>query len=161
MGAGTRILGGIVLVGFGALSGSFFYDYAHRPDIKEVGLITQSADTFKETVGFMDKLGNSYLTSDNRVLPLTYALDRLEIAKQDNPDQSKDIGRLISQIESVKDSKDISEDPLLYRTAILGLKTDLSDYAATGKDGSLIVGGVIFAIFSLFGAAVIVADIYG
>jgi len=158
MGIGTQVLGIIAFAGAGALSYSAFSVYAEAPDIKDVDLIRQSAKNLADTISLMDKQGDGYLTSENSTMPLTYALERMAIVQQDNPDLAEDIGKLVSPLEAVKASKEIMADPLLYRTALLGLKTDLSEYAAGDKDGGLVVCGIFFAILALLGAGMTISD---
>jgi hypothetical protein len=160
MGAGTKIISFVMFATFGTASGLAFNDYARRPIIKDVELITKSAETFGETIDFMDKLGDSYLTSETSKLPLTYALKRLEIVRQDNPDKTEPINKLISQIEAVSASEQILADPLLYRTAISGLETDLSDYADTNRNGRDLFAGGATAVCSLVGLGLIAIDIH-
>jgi hypothetical protein len=158
MGAGTKIMGGALLVGFGALSGVLFNDYAHAPVIKEVELVTQSADVFGNTIDLIDKLGDSYLTTENSTLPLTYTIKKLEVVSQDNPDKTENIEKLIAETKAIRDSKDIMADPVLYRAALMGLKTDLSSYANTNRTIAEPVIGGLFAALALCGLGVIISD---
>ena len=158
MGAVERIFAIGIFVGTGWFSWWCFDYHFRQPAINDVGLITQSAENFGETLAFMDKQGESYLTRENDTLPLAYALDRMEIVRQDNPDKAQDIGRLISQIEAVKGSEATIADPLLYRTALSGLKTDLSGYAGTNRDGEYILLGGLTALSSLVGLGAAVYD---
>jgi hypothetical protein len=156
--SGLKALGGLLAVSFGAMSWFAFNDYAHQPVIKEVELVTQSAEMLENTLNLMEKQGNFYLTSENSTLPLTYALKKLEVVGQDNPDKLESIDKLITEIAAVKDSDETMADPLLYKAALLGLKTDLSEYAATNRDGGLAVVGGFAAVVSLLGIVIIIAD---
>jgi hypothetical protein len=158
MGTGLKVFGGLIFVGFASLSGYLFYNYAHQPIIKEVELVTQSADVVDHTLFLLDKLGNAYLTSENSTLPLTYAINKLDVVGQDNPGELKNIDKLTAEITAIRDSKETMANPLLYRAALLGLKTDLADYAATTKDDDNIVAGGLSAFCSLLGIGVIVVD---
>jgi hypothetical protein len=156
MEGGEMTLGVIVFAGVGALSYLCFSTYLNQPDIKDVKLIQQSVETLDETLTSMDKLGSSYITSDNSTLPLTYALERMDIVRQDNPDKAKNIDRLIAELNAAKNSEETLTNTLLYRMALKGAGADLKEYAATNRNGAYIALGVLAGLVSLLGVALFV-----
>jgi hypothetical protein len=158
MGELAKWIGFLTFAGMGGASGYCFNQYAHQPLINDVGLVNQSAEAIDETLDSIDKQGNSYITAGNSTLPLTYALERMEIVKQSNPDKTENINKLIEEITAVKASKETLADPVLYWAAISGLKADLWDYAATNRDGDYIFLGCVTGFVSLLGATVIYED---
>jgi hypothetical protein len=162
MGAGNRIGGFFLFAAMGGLGGIGIYDYATSPAIKDVELIRQSALDLNIRSSEIKSGQATYQTApssiEDSVVPLDQTLTKLNVVRQDNPDKTEDIDKLIMEISQIRDDRETVADPLLYRFALAGLAKDLNDYANTNKEGGLLALGILGGLVSLVGLGKLIFD---